>query len=242
MQPNYTKEGLFHPERVPVFPDHDKSWKFDPNATEFSLVNAWWLCNLSHLAYYDKADALPIIKKMEFTLEAFVDDREMEDSENKLLKDTQAYILSTEDFIVLVFRGSEPDIYKDYLTDLYFKPTEFPDKGMVHSGFFSALQGQVWDKIQQTLNSEKLKNKLLWITGHSLGAGLSTIAAAYLEPHALYNFGSPRVGDSSFQVSFEGKNVHRFANCSDLVTHLPPKNLLDYQHIDSLHYFDADSN
>ena len=242
MQPNYTKEGLFHSERVPVFPDHDKSWKFDPNATEFSLVNAWWLCNLSHLAYYDEVDAKPIIKKMGFTLEAFADDRKMEDSEGKVLKDTQAYILSTEDFVVLAFRGSEPDIYKDYLTDLYLKPTAFPDKGMVHGGFFAALKGQIWDKIQQTLRSEKLKNKPLWITGHSLGAAMSTIASAHLEPHGLYNFGSPRVGDSTFQASFEGKNVHRFANCSDLVTHLLPKDLLDFQHIGTLHYFDADSN
>ncbi len=145
-------------------------------------------------------------------------------------------------FVVLAFRGSEPDVAKDYLTDLYLNPTEFPDKGMVHGGFFAALEGQVWDKIQQTLSSEKLKNKPLWITGHSLGAGLSTIASAHLGPHGLYDFGSPRVGDSTFQASFEGKNVHRFANCSDLVTHLPPKDLLDYQHMGTLHYFDADSN
>ena len=242
MQPNYTKVGLFRPERVSVFSDHDDSWKFEPEATELSLVNAWWLCNFSHLAYYDEDVAKPIIEEMGFTLEAFVDDLHMEDSVGNVLKDAQAYILSTEDCVVLAFRGSEPDVYKDYLTDLHIKPTEFPDKGMVHGGFFAAVNGQFWDKVQQTLNNENLKNKPLWITGHSLGAGLSTIAAAYLEPHGLYNFGSSRVGDSAFKASFEGKNVHRFANCSDLVTHLPPKGLLDYQHIDTLHYFDADSN
>jgi len=242
MLPNYTKDGLFHSERVPVFTGHNDSWEFQADKTEFSLVNAWWLSNLSHLAYYDEKEAAPIINKMGLTLEAFVDDRAMSDSIGKVIKDTQAYILSSDEYVVLAFRGSEPDIYKDYLSDAFLHPTDFPGKGIVHGGFLGSLTGQCWEKIQQVLASEHLKNKPLWITGHSLGAALSTIASAHLEPHGLYNFGSPRVGNSVFRDSFLGKNVHRFANCSDLVTHVPLKDMLDFQHIGVLHYLDANSN
>ena len=242
MQPNYTKDGLFHSENLAVFTEHDARWVFQPDTKEFSLVNAWWLCNIAHLAYYDETDAMPYIKKMGLTLEGFVDDRTMADSVGNIIKDTQAYILSSDNYVVLAFRGSEPDVYKDYFSDILLKPAEFPNKGVVHGGFFGSVSGQSWAAMQQILNADHLKGKPLWVTGHSLGAALSTIAAAHLEPHGVYNFGSPRVGNSVFQRSFVGKNIHRFVNCSDLVTHLPPQGMLDFQHVGILHYFDAGSN
>ncbi len=242
MQPNFSRDAVYHPERIPAFTGHNPEWRFEPYAQELSLVNAWWLCNLSHLVYYDEPDLLPVLQHIGLTLEAFIDDRREQDSKNKLIKDTQALIVSTIDAVMLVFRGTEPDSYKDVLADAYLTPTDFPGKGKVHSGFFQALSGDCWNHIQDVLDRPENKSKALWISGHSLGAALAMVAAAHLNPVGIYNFGSPRVGDTAFCASFTGMNFHRFANCSDVVTQVPLKVMLDYQHAGILQYFDANGN
>ncbi|WP_051906601.1 lipase family protein [Methylomarinum vadi] len=239
MRQNFTRDALYHCERLPVFSEHDPEWKFNARATELSLKNAWWLCNLSHLAYYDESDALPILQRMQLTLEAFIDDRQEQDSFGKLIKDTQAYIVANDDAVILTFRGTEPDQFKDVLADAYLHPLEFPGKGKVHGGFYGALSGDCWERIVSVLQRPHLQTKMLWITGHSLGAALATVAAAHLNPHGLYTFASPRVGDSVFCASFAGSNSQRFVNCSDLVTRVPLKDIMDYQHIETLQYFTA---
>lgn len=240
MQQNFTRDALYHSERLPVFNEHNPGWRFEPEATSLTLTNAWWLCNLSHLAYYDKPDAQAILQRLGLTLEEYVDDRNEQDSRGKLIKDTQAYIVANADSVILAFRGTEPDQYKDALADAYLHPVEFPGKGMVHAGFFNALSGNCWHRIFSTLNRPHLQKKFLWITGHSLGAALATIAAAHLNPHGLYTFASPRVGDSAFCSTFVGSNSQRFVNCSDLVTRIPLKDIMGYQHIDTLQYVNAD--
>lgn len=239
MQQNFTRDALYHSERLPVFIEHDPDWQFEPVATSLSLTNAWWLCNLSHLAYYDKSDAREVLQRMELTLEEYIDDRNEPDSRGKLIKDTQAYIVANADSVILTFRGTEPDQYKDILADAYLHPLEFPGKGMVHAGFFNALSGNCWHRIIAALNRPHLQTKSLWITGHSLGAALATVAAAHLNPHGLYTFASPRVGDADFCSTFAGSNSQRFVNCSDLVTRIPLKSVMDYRHIDSQQYFNA---
>ncbi len=234
---NNCKDGLFHPERLTVFEGHQDEWQWETD-DNFSWTKAWWLCQLCHLAYYDEADSQDILKIFGLQLEAFIDDRNMPDAKGKFIKDTQAYILSLDSAVFLVFRGTEPDIYQDYLTDAYFRPQEWSGKGRVHAGFYGALNGASWDLIESTLQQPHLQAKPLWITGHSLGGALATVAAAKLKPHALYHFGSPRVGDEAFGSHFNDFQVHRFANCADVVTHVPFKNMLGYQHIGQLHYFD----
>ncbi len=239
MQPNFTRDAVYRPEQLPAFVGHNPQWRFEPDANDLSLINAWWLCNLSHLVYYEEADAIPVLDHMNLTLEAFIDDRKEQDSQGKLIKDTQALIVSNEECVMLVFRGTEPDVYKDILADAYLTPADFPGKGKVHSGFYYALSGDCWQHILDVLQSRANRQKALWISGHSLGAALAMIAAAQLNPSGIYNFGSPRVGDSAFCASFETMNFQRFTNCSDLVTHVPTQNLFDYQHAGTLQYFDA---
>lgn len=239
MQTNFTRNAVYHPERLPVFVEHNPAWHFDPYAETLSLANAWWLCNLSHLVYYDEADAIPILERMGLRFEAFIDDRKEQDSKGKLVKDTQALIASNDNVLMLVFRGTEPDVVKDLLADAHLALVDFPGKGKVHSGFYQALSGDCWQHILDVLQNRENRHKALWISGHSLGAALAMIAAAHLNPAGLYNFGSPRVGDSVFCKSFDGMNFHRFVNCSDVVTQVPLKDLFDYQHAGNLQYFSA---
>jgi triacylglycerol lipase len=103
----------------------------------------------------------------------------------------------------------------------------------VHDGFFN-----VYDSIRPSLikifKSDKMKNiKEIWITGHSLGGGLSTLHAfdfAYNDRsrnYSLINFASPRVGNPEFAQTFNKvvRNSFRVVNIYDIVPHLPPKEL-----------------
>ncbi|MGY6275700.1 lipase family protein [Methylomonas sp. MgM2] len=242
MQANYTRDAVFHAERLPVFVGHNPDWAFEPHAEKLSLTNAWWLCNLSQLAYYDEADAIPVLERMGLTFEAFIDDRKEQDSKGKLIKDTQALIVSNDEAVMVVFRGTEPDVIQDILTDANLPLVDFPGKGKVHSGFYEALSGDCWQHLVEVLQRRQNRHKALWISGHSLGAALAMVAAAHLQPAGIYDFGSPRVGDSVFCASFQNMNFHRFANCCDLVTQIPLKGLFDYQHGGILQYFDGGGN
>ena len=94
--------------------------------------------------------------------------------------------------------------------------------------------------IQQTIddffnNDENFDNSSkIFITGHSLGAGLATLAALHIAKIAenkkinpsiqLYTFASPRVGDEKFASHFDNFNKlesFRIINSEDLIQSVP---------------------
>ena len=82
-----------------------------------------------------------------------------------------------------------------------------------------------------------IKRKI-WITGHSLGAALATLAAdRYRNVKGLYTYGSPRVGDKDFKKNFR-MNTYRFVNNNDIVTKVPPAGM--YRHVGELRHIDGD--
>lgn len=65
----------------------------------------------------------------------------------------------------------------------------------------------------------------LWLTGHSLGGAMATLAAAWLAERKIpfsgaYTFGQPRVGDDNFQVAFDTK-LKDFSSFKTTMTSLP---------------------
>jgi hypothetical protein len=98
-----------------------------------------------------------------------------------------------------------------------------PYPGLVHLGFSTAIE-EVWAEVRELLGpaSHALP---IWVTGHSLGGAMATLASVRLRREgynvrAVYTYGSPRVGDRVFRDSYDLPN-YRFVNDNDLVPHLP---------------------
>lgn len=87
--------------------------------------------------------------------------------------------------------------------------------------------GSIRDSILDTL-SNCPSNAQIFVTGHSLGGALATLAACDIQRHTefhhpiLYTFASPRVGDSAFAKLFEDLSCFRIANSEDVVPTVPP--------------------
>ena len=135
----------------------------------------------------------------------------------------------TPHFFVLVFRGTY--MPQDWLTNLNTFLTSWPEGGRVHRGFKNALE-RVWDNIEECLST--LQGPVFY-TGHSLGAALATLVAARHPPHALYTFGTPRVGDQEFSKLFEKIKAYRVVNHRDIVSIIPPT-ILGFCHVGEPHY------
>ncbi|MEM9087602.1 MAG: lipase family protein [Cyanobacteria bacterium P01_F01_bin.53] len=182
-------------------------------------------------------------------------------------RDTQAYLFRTDDFMVLAFRGSQEP--QDWMTNFTTRLRNFTVrkngvtgvssyKGRVHTGFFLAwaiIEKSVLSQIQRwqrELIEEGKRLPPLYITGHSLGGALATMATAALVDHGInvagvYTFGQPRVGDRTFvsQLNLNtGGRVFRFVNNNDIVPHVPPPFSVWnptrlYSHVGTAKYFDA---
>ncbi len=83
-------------------------------------------------------------------------------------------------------------------------------------------------------NSKKVN---IYVTGHSLGGALATLATAHIKKlieqedifahnPILYSFASPRVGDVEFAKAFDQIECYRVANSEDLVPKVPLPTLI----------------
>lgn len=142
--------------------------------------------------------------------------------------DRFGFIIASEQCSILAFRGSSSSM--DWVYDFTAQQTEFtPIKnvGNTHKGFtdiYLALREQIFQLL------ELLRPELpLFITGHSLGGALATLAAIDIATNSsfqapiVYTFGAPRVGDPTFVKSYNYTvPVHwRIQNKFDIVPHLP---------------------
>jgi triacylglycerol lipase len=223
---------------------HQESLWFRPDATGFDMVNAWWLCEASILSYMDEEFVRKEFAKVNLTEVEFFS-----------RKSTQCYVASNNDFLILVFRGTEiwgrpgetnpfkiiRAILSDIIADAKIKLVDSGQGGNVHRGFKEALE-EVWKKkgLVDYLKSKDKDGRTFWFTGHSLGAALATLAwkryNSERKVHGLYTYGSPRVGDRDFGEGFQ-LETYRFVNNNDIVTMVPPRG--DYQHVGTLKYINS---
>jgi triacylglycerol lipase len=235
--------GALSPPASSAFPyeffENVAAFPFKPNDSTMSLQNAWWLMEAAFLSY-----SAPAVIEATFArppLSAAVL------SFSGPLS-TDCYVASTSQWIVLAFRGTQVDNFwssvTDWSVDARFLPAPDRHRDWVHEGFSAAVRG-VWKPIVAHIASlQAAAPRPLWVTGHSLGAALATVAANLLCAdqtdglgiRGLYTYGSPRVGDNGF-----GRRItvpaYRFRHNTDLVTHVPLG--LVFHHVGRLQFVDS---
>jgi len=91
-------------------------------------------------------------------------------------KGTQAFLAKNDEYAVLSFRGTQPDKWEDIKTDANAIKKKTVS-GKVHLGFKNAFD-DIKDIIIHELRLNIGDSMPIYITGHSLGAALATIASA----------------------------------------------------------------
>lgn len=174
--------------------------------------------NIAAVTYEDPKDSKKKFKDQGYDIVEFFN-----------IKGAQAYLLKRtevfKDEYVLSFRGTEVKEKSDVLADLKAGKNLEASGGKVHVGFKSELD-KLWPSIEKAL--AKVDN--LYVTGHSLGAAMATIAASRIQQKviALITFGSPRVGTSAFVNNLQVSHYRVQNNCDD-VTKVPFK-LMGFRH------------
>ena len=156
--------------------------------------------------------------------------------------DTEGFIAQDDELVILAFRGTVSTT--DWLRNLKISRKESP-LGKIHRGFQEGLDA-VWDDpIETVLRELAGSDRKVWITGHSLGGALATLAAAraseWLDIAGVYTFGQPLVGNRRFAKLFNRRfrdRFHRFVNDGDIVPKVPPAPL--YAHVDQRFHFDTE--
>lgn len=173
---------------------------------------------IAEITYDDPKKAKPRFKELEYEVVEFFD---VDGAQGYLIKKTEVF----GDEYVLSFRGTEVSQKSDILADLEAGKNLEACGGKVHHGFKKELD-KLWPKIEKSL----AKVDAVYITGHSLGAAMATIAASRLQDkaQALVTFGSPRVGTAEFVNNLKVIHFRVQNNCDD-VTKVPFR-LMGFRH------------
>ena len=141
--------------------------------------------------------------------------------------------------ISIVFRGSESK--SDWYYDLQVFKRKLHDDVYVHKGFWNQLHinnnyEKIKQKVDELLSKEENKDYEVIVTGHSLGAALSTLfgyeySKEIPQKVTVVSFASPRVGDGGWRDAFDAQDNlthYRVSNNRDVVTAAP---MFWYKHV-----------
>jgi len=239
-------------ENYTYFEDKDH-YPFVPDANTFALANAGWLSDFALLAYGDEGFIKDKFQRSGLTDAGFQIKFFSGDT-------TQCFVAHNAHFVVLAFRGTEIDnfmgAFEDWMGNFDFMLVDDESGGPVHRGFRKNL-AEVWlDQNSvpglKTYLGELLapRTRTLWITGHSLGAALATLAAERcvrdggFVVNGVYTFGSPRVGGPGFKQLYEASGLdsctYRFVNNVDVCPLIPPGD--EYAHVGQLKLIGPDGS
>ncbi len=125
--------------------------------------------------------------------------------------------------VFVTFRGTQT--LDNWLANLTFPQDPHPLAGEVERGFFQIYKqcsASVLTGVSRAAGTPKI-----YVSGHSLGGALATLATADLvvngKAPTLYSFASPRVGNPAFSAKLNAAAgaKWRMANSEDIVTTLP---------------------
>lgn len=194
----------------------------------------------------------------------------------------QYVVMSDANVIIVGFRGSDAFMHMDAIDDwiiadamagqskvstwgtvAYTSTNLLGQRVTVNKepGVHTGIRNAYW-RVRQRVNNLILAHggnaKKLFVTGHSLGAGLATLAALdqgyardrpssrRFRPQGVYTYGGPRVGNGIFKRLYDAKrsaggaralNTHRYVNFNDLVAMVPGDTLAhDAMYVPLTHY------
>jgi hypothetical protein len=248
MQPRRAQRpfGLTAPRLPPLEPvPHSAQQIYDPKIAYLTTVVSAWAYSdaqtmANQLAYY----GLPNCTVREFQV-----------VNGAMLIVAAAYFVRSEcgRIGILVFRGTVPDDFINWLTDANTSLRNF-HFGRVHAGFFQNIE-PLWGDIAEAVDDARSTNgqrandhdgslsplENLYITGHSLGAAMAVIAAARIFStdyaswwplvRGVYTYGQPMVGDVDFGRHYNKQfSLYRHVYRTDVVPHLPPRDVGEFAH------------
>jgi hypothetical protein len=140
------------------------------------------------------------------------------------------------DGIIVACRGTLPlSLHStasmiDWLDDLTAEPESVAGlPGKVHTGFYDAVHALIGPVVDHVRQLDPTGAKPVYVTGHSKGGAMASIAACLLHASPLpitqvVTFASPRPGDSAFKAGYEEiiPNQIRYENYDDVVPLVPP--------------------
>lgn len=231
-----SRRRLFLPDPdYPYFrggPEHP----FRSQERGFNPLNGWWLAEMAMLAYVP--DPAIVIESLEAAGFSGVDLIESPDGSRW---NTRCLWVEGRDYAVACFRGTEPGNPKDYVTDLRVLTAPLRGRIRVHQGFKEAFEGDgIADRLGERIAGWIRTGRPVWLTGHSLGAALATVAAhRFREVTGVYSLGAPRVGNEEFWRSLHTR-IYRVVNHVDFVTMIPAALPGQYAHGGELKYIDSE--
>ena len=225
------------------------SSRFDGTTSRYTDSNSLHMMKLSYAVYAGTMDTIgaeedwsiteKLVKDAGYRMERF--------EKRKDIYDPNAMIVWDDDNVFLVFRGTEPTAWNQWATDAKIRRKRFCI-GKIHQGFSESVE-LLWPALMPCLKDVYLtKKRRLFITGHSLGAAMSQVAASRLEfeerlhPTAIYNFGCPRALNCKGADLYNqrlGARTYRIVNNNDIVCNLPFE-WMGYSHVGQFKYITAD--
>ncbi|PCJ15472.1 MAG: lipase [Candidatus Cloacimonadota bacterium] len=211
-----------------------------PYKTKIDSGNAYWMARLASLAYRCKSESDPFPNEEEILENLRKDDIEFLTVKGFNINSAQAVIIEHNNYICFAFRGTDELV--DWLDNADIR-SEKQLFGKFHKGFWNStldLWDSMWKHYKKLLSQKK---RPLFLTGHSLGGALATIATAKLVYDDLpftsvYTFGQPRAVDRTACriLNTEAKERYfRFQNNNDIVTRVPPR-LAGFSHVGTYLY------
>lgn len=210
----------------------------DPYKTGLNRETAYWMARIAKAVYLKKLDDAPDEAAILVDLQA--EDADFISVVGTNRNSAQAALIEHRNYYCLAFRGT--DEIADWLDNINI----FSEKvlfGEFHRGFWKSL-ADVWDPLYERYQELRQNNRRpLFLTGHSLGGAMATVAAAKLlhedKPFtSAYTFGQPRTMTLAtariFNVEAKSK-FFRFQNNNDIVTRVPAR-LMGYSHVGSYLY------
>lgn len=210
--------------------------------------NSLHLLKLSYAAYAGTLDGIAAKKDCSIT-EKFVADAgyQMKRIETRRgIYAPNAIIVWDDTDIIIAFQGIEPTAWNQWATDIHLFKKPFCT-GEAHRGFVNSVE-LIWPAIMKCLQTLYVsKRERVFVTGHSLGAGMSQVASAKLmfeegiRPAAVYNFGCPRaLSSEGVRIYNEqlGDCTYRVVNNNDIVCMLPPE-IMGFSHVGQFKYISS---